>query len=183
MVSDSLGEDKAIAALTMGISDYVPKSNLQRLVPVVERAIRQVEDRRIRRGAEEALRQSEERYRELIENANDVIFSVDMVGNFTSLNRAGEQISGYSRDELTHMNMAQVLTPEDLRRAQSMIQQKLQDNQPTIYELGVDRPRWAFLPDRAQQQTDLPSGRSGRRAGYCPRYHRAQTRRGCTGRK
>lgn len=137
MVSDSLGEDKAIAALTMGISDYVPKSNLQRLVPVVERAIRQVEDRRIRRGAEEALRQSEERYRELIENANDVIFSVDMVGNFTSLNRAGEQISGYSRDELTHMNMAQVLTPESLRRAQSMIQQKLQDNQPTIYELEL----------------------------------------------
>jgi PAS domain S-box-containing protein len=137
MVSDSLDENRAIAALTMGISDYVPKSNLTRLVPVVERAIRQVEDRRTRLAAEEALRQSEERYRELIENANDVVFTVDLAGNFTSLNRAGEQISGYSRGELTHMNMAQVLTSESLERAQSMIRQKLQDNQPTIYELEL----------------------------------------------
>lgn len=137
MVSDALDEDKAIAALTMGISDYVPKSNLTRLVPVVERAIRQVEDRRTRRAAEQALRQSEERYRELIENANDVVFTVDMAGNFTSLNRAGEHISGYGRDELTHMNMAQVLTPESLLRAQSMIRQKLYDNLPTIYELEL----------------------------------------------
>lgn len=137
MVSDALDEDKAIAALTMGISDYVPKTNLGRLVPVVERVIRQVEERRTRRATEEALRQSEERYRELIENANDVIFTVDMAGNFTSLNRAGEQISGYSRDELTRMNMAQVLTSDSLSLAQSMIRQKLQDNQPTIYELEM----------------------------------------------
>jgi PAS domain S-box-containing protein len=137
MVSDSLDEDRAIAALTMGITAYVPKSKLARLVPVVERAIRQVEDRRTRLAVEEALRESEERYRELIENANDVVFTVDMAGNFTSLNRAGEQISGYDRDELTHMNMAQVLTADSLQRAQSMIRQKLHDNQPTIYELEL----------------------------------------------
>ena len=137
MVSDSLDENRAVAALTMGISEYVPKSNLSRLVPVVERAIKQVEDRRTRRAVEEALRRSEERYRELIENANDVVFTVDMEGNFTSLNRAGEQISGYDRHELTHMNMSEVLTPESLVRAHTMMRQKLTDFQPTIYELEL----------------------------------------------
>lgn len=137
LVSDALDENRAMAALTMGVSDYVPKSNLDRLVPVIERAIKQVEDRRTRLAVEVALRESEERYRELIENANDVVFTVDMKGNFTSLNRAGEQISGYDRAELTNMNMADVLTAKSLERAQSMIRQKLHDNQPTIYELEL----------------------------------------------
>src|SRR5579859_6425454 len=48
-----------------------------------------------------------------------------------------EQISGYSRDELTGMNMAQVLAPESLRVALEMIQLKLQDDRPTTYEVTM----------------------------------------------
>ncbi|HEX8918025.1 MAG TPA: PAS domain S-box protein [Chloroflexota bacterium] len=137
IVSEPDLEEQAVAALHVGANDYVLRGSLARLVPAVQRAAREGEASLLSRRAEDALRQSEERYRELVENANDVVLSTDLSGNFTALNKAGEQISGYSRQELTAMNMAQVLTPESLRLAQQMIQLKLQDNRPTTYEVTM----------------------------------------------
>ena len=94
-------------------------------------------ERRQRLAAEEALRASDERYQDHVENANDVVFSIDLQGNFTSLNRAGEQVSGYTRSELRTMNIQQVLAPESLGLALQMIQQKLVDHRPTTYELQI----------------------------------------------
>ena len=50
--------------------------------------------------SEEALTESEERYRELFENANDFVYTNDLKWNFTSVNKAGERIIGYTRDEI-----------------------------------------------------------------------------------
>ena len=52
-----------------------------------------------RKRSEEALKESESRFRELFENANDLIYTHDLRGQFTSLNRAGERITGYTREE------------------------------------------------------------------------------------
>ena len=65
-----------------------------------------------RRAFEAAVKESEERYRELFENANDIIYIHDLKGNFSSLNKAGEVITGYSRAEALRMNIADVLVPE-----------------------------------------------------------------------
>jgi diguanylate cyclase (GGDEF)-like protein/PAS domain S-box-containing protein len=53
-----------------------------------------------RMRAEEELRRSEERYRELFENANDIVYTHDLDGVVTSMNIAGERVSGFSRDEI-----------------------------------------------------------------------------------
>lgn len=89
------------------------------------------------RKAQKALQKNEERYRELFENANDIIYTHDLAGNFTSLNRSGEEITGYSRDEAFQMNIADVLAPEFVSIARQMITQKTDDNVPTIYELEI----------------------------------------------
>jgi len=64
------------------------------------------------RHANDALAESERRYRELFENANDLIFTHDLSGRMTSCNRATERLTGYSRAELLQMNVTDLLLPE-----------------------------------------------------------------------
>ena len=89
------------------------------------------------RKAQKALQENEERYRELFENANDIIYTHDLAGNFTSLNKSGEKITGYPRQEAVLMNIVDVLAPEYLATARQMIAQKTDDKAPTVYELEM----------------------------------------------
>jgi len=56
IVSGKIGEDLAVAAMKAGAGNYIMKSNLPRLVPAIERELRDAEERRGRRAAEEALK-------------------------------------------------------------------------------------------------------------------------------
>ena len=90
-----------------------------------------------RKRTEEALKRSEKEYRELFENANDLIYTHDLKGDFTSLNRAGEKITGYTREEALTMNVADVVAPEYLTGARQMIADKLATGSSTSYELQI----------------------------------------------
>jgi PAS domain S-box-containing protein len=90
-----------------------------------------------RRRAENVIRDSEERYRELFENANDIIYTHDLAGNFTSLNRSGERLTGYTREEAVTMNVADVIAPEYLTLARQMIAHKASEKVSTVYEIDI----------------------------------------------
>ena len=66
--------------------------------------------------AEEALRRTETRYRELVENANDIIFTVDREGYCLSMNRIGQLITGYVASDARGVNLRRLVAPEDCRR-------------------------------------------------------------------
>ena len=84
---------------------------------------------------ERALRESEARYRELIENAHDLIATVDLEQRFTSVNRAFERALGYTREELIGMPLALVI-PDDWhdRLAEALEVKVAQDVPGTTYE-------------------------------------------------
>jgi signal transduction histidine kinase len=67
IVSGHIGEEIAVASMVAGAHDYVMKDKLARLVPAIERELREAEIRRKRRESEKALRESEEKYRQLSE--------------------------------------------------------------------------------------------------------------------
>lgn len=87
--------------------------------------------------AQQAVKDNEQRYRELFENANDIIYTHDLKGNFTSLNRTGEVITGYTRAEAMEMNVADVIAPEYLDLARRMTADKTGGRAPTVYELEI----------------------------------------------
>jgi two-component system, NtrC family, sensor kinase len=77
-------------------------------------------------SVEEALRQSEQKYHDLIENGIDVVFSLDLEGNFTYLSSQVKKIIGYEVDELLGKSSLPMTHPDDVPSCMAAIEQLMQ---------------------------------------------------------
>ncbi len=114
LVSGALGEERAIEALKRGATDYVLKQRLERLVPAVQRAVREAEEQSERKRAQEALRESEERFRATFEQAAVGISHNSLDGRWLRVNQRLCEIVGYSREELLEKTFQDITHPDDL---------------------------------------------------------------------
>src|SRR5437867_229336 len=91
-----------------------------------------------RKRIQEALRASEDRYRDLIENANDIIYTHDLEGNLLSVNKAGELAMGYKRDEFLRMNIAEWVNPSQQESVHKLVRRQVErQEQKAFYQLEV----------------------------------------------
>ncbi len=111
IVSGNIGEEVAVAAMKAGAHDYLVKDKLARLAPAVERELREASDRNNRRRAESALRESEARYRRLVESSPDAIL-VSLEGVLVYVNDAALRLFGASTaDKLVGESVLSLVHP------------------------------------------------------------------------
>jgi PAS domain S-box-containing protein len=67
------------------------------------------------------VKQSSDKYWDLFENARDILFTMDIDGRLTAVNRAAEKITGYAKLELIGRNIREFLTPEGAGLAEKML--------------------------------------------------------------
>jgi len=77
------------------------------------------------------------KYQELFENANDIIFTTDLEGKLTSINRAAEELTGYNRAEAFGADISQYVAEEYRQPIQQMLDRKLQDDAPNTDYMEV----------------------------------------------
>src|SRR5215469_8648579 len=120
-VSGTIGEDSAVEALKNGATDYVLKHRLMRLIPAIDRALREVEEHSERERAEEAMRQSEHKYRELFECLSDAAFLTDeQSGKIIDTNRKAETLLGRTRGQILGHKQSEFLSFNTVARARRL---------------------------------------------------------------
>jgi len=104
-----------IAAMKAGASDYMLKNQLH--AQLLERSIRYAIERR---KAQLALQESEERYRDLLDNANDMIVNMDPQGGFIYVNNVWFKTLNYGESESRKMNILDIIYPDQKREFQDV---------------------------------------------------------------
>jgi PAS domain S-box-containing protein len=100
VISGSMGEELAVGAMKAGADDYIMKDNLTRLVPTVERELREAAARRQRRRAELELEQCRRRTESILEGAGEGICGLDAKGMINFINPLGASLVGWEAGEL-----------------------------------------------------------------------------------
>jgi PAS domain S-box-containing protein len=105
--------ESAVTALKSGAYDYLTKPfGHEELLKRVENALDHNKLKHDRKVAEEALLESETRYRELVQNANSIIFRRDIHGKITFFNEFAQNFFGYTENEIVGKNVVGTIVPE-----------------------------------------------------------------------
>ena len=113
IVSGTISEDMAVAAMRAGAHDYLMKGNLQRLGPAIDRELQEATYRAQRRQADIARQESEERFRSTFNQAAVGIGHVSPQGKWLIVNQKLCAILGYAESELLAASLPDVVHASD----------------------------------------------------------------------
>mgnify|MGYP005752660661 CR=1 FL=1 len=113
IVSGTLGEERAVELIKMGITDYALKENLYQIAPKIERALNEATERKQKEAAQLQLKQREEQLQKIMDFSLDVICTTDAEGRFVTVSAASERLWGYTPEELREKQAVELIYEED----------------------------------------------------------------------
>ncbi len=132
MMSGAVSEETAVESMRAGAQDYVTKQNLVRLIPALERELKEASARRLQVAAERALRASEARFHRLVESMPLGLLISENSGKVIYSNAALERLLGYPSSEI----IAGLVSLADLCPTLSNLQQHLTSHPKTSSHAG-----------------------------------------------
>jgi two-component system, cell cycle sensor histidine kinase and response regulator CckA len=154
IVSGTIGEEVAVAAMKAGAHDYIIKGNLTRLIPAIERELRDATERQSRQVAEQALRDSEARFRSLaaelhilsdaLESAVEGIAQLDTHGHYIKVNAAYARLVGYQPEEMVGMAWERTVHSAEQAKMAAAYQYMLRHGKVEIETTGIRKDGSSF---------------------------------------
>jgi len=138
LVSGVIGEEKAVEAMRAGVHDYIMKENIVKLVPVIERELREAQNRKEKRLAESILKEKQEEIRRLstvVSDSNDAVILHDFDGRILAWNYGAKVTYGYTEAEALKMNIRDIISKVDRPEALELIQRIRHGEIVKSYEL------------------------------------------------
>jgi PAS domain S-box-containing protein/putative nucleotidyltransferase with HDIG domain len=159
MISGTIGEETAVAALKAGANDFLVKGKFARLGPVIERELREAESRRERKRAEEQIKY----HARLLRHVNDAVIATDNQLRITAWNRAAERIYGWTAAEVMGRNVNEILTSglgeEQRAEAQKLLQENSSLRSERIHSRKNGQP--IYVEENTIALTDARGGITG----------------------
>ncbi|MDO8897559.1 MAG: response regulator, partial [Bacteroidales bacterium] len=137
VVSGTIGEEVAVEMMKAGAHDYMMKNNLHRLVPAIEREIKESENRAKRRLAEKALKASEHNYRSLAENTPDNIMRYDKECRVIYLNHNLKKILDTSLEEIANLTPTEMQPDGRYDNYEKQLKQVIATGQEVEFEIKL----------------------------------------------
>jgi PAS domain S-box-containing protein len=111
------------------------------------------------RALEAELRVAGERYQQIFNNANDIVYLLDVQGNFVNVNRLALRLTGYTLDEVRGRHFSLVVAPEHLELTRENVRRKLAGSGPTTYEIDLVAKDGRRIPIEVASQLLFADGR------------------------
>ena len=99
IISGTIGEEIAVSSLKSGAHDFMVKGRLARLIPALQREIREVAERLARVQSQDALRRSEQSLATTLNSIGDAVIATDVNGHVVRMNPVAEALTGWHLEE------------------------------------------------------------------------------------
>lgn len=171
VVTGTIGEESAVAMMKAGVNDFILKTHLKRLPSVVERELRESGNRRAKRQAELALRESQERYELAIRGANDGIWDWNIRADTLYVSPRWREMLGLAPDEEIRpdrMLWREFIHPDEEDNLRGRLIEHLKQQTPYLeveHRIRHRNGTWRWMLARGLALFDAETGLAYRMAG------------------